>query len=405
MKTTLIFSVRTWLFFIIFLSCFACDKENNSLLNPLSNSQSATSITDDVKEAKASYEDLILQQTKSRQSADDKKKIKTKKKAVYWDEAHMENIIGEQRLVIPFTLEEEVYFQREDGQRNPYSQSAYFTASKKNGKYEFEVILQIPDLKFSLYAKRMEDFSGTILVEDALGNFIRGYKLRDGQSYDIVIKESSPNGRVRDLTYCTTIDWYSCASATGGANWTCRPLYTETVCETTPSSGGGGATYGSIGTWTPTGSGGSSTYTVASPSNTAPINNGRMCPPTTGSFRRVGDDWFVNIDNVGLSAKHSAFEARWVTAVEPHTCFAIPAYDIPASTASVAITNAINYARERVVADLNAGLIGTNPDVMRLRLNMYIESSLQRSNPGYSYTKGTCGGASMPPPILGNYNC
>lgn len=399
---------KTAILSFFLLLFFSCDTERDTVVDSLSKSISANNMSVNIKEARASYEDLINRKSNFREAKKNEKKAKTSKKKLFWNEAHIQTINNQQRLVVPFQLDQEIYAQYADGARIPFSQTSYFTAYMKNGQYEYEIITEIPDLDFLLYAKKMADFSGTVLIEDTFGNFIKGYKIKNKLAYDLTVRESSPNGRLRDQVYCTTVDWYSCASGDGGSTWTCTRMYTEVVCET--SGGGGGTnTYGVIGDWTPTGGGGGDTgqYTMEPypDANSGYPPNRRLCVPSVSNIKRVGDDWFLNLDAVGLSVAHVAHPDRKVNGEVLHACFAIPAYDMPASAAAIAITNAINYARSRVYAEVASGVIGVNPNVMRTHLIEYIEESLGVSNPGYSFTKQTCPGANMPAPVKGRYEC
>lgn len=389
-------------FFLLFLACGEeKSPESNAIVNPISVSTLATNI----KEAQVTYDQSVAKSANLRQATSNKKSLKTRNKKVFWNEARIETINDEKRLVIPFELEDEIFVNLPDGQRLSYSQTSYFTAYKKNGAYKFEVITQLPDLDFLSYGKTMKDFSGTILIDDEAGNFLKGFKVKNRQYYPLSKPENSPNARKMDQAFCTTVDWFSCASANGGASWDCSYMYTETICD---SSGGSPvySSYGVTGQWTPMGggSGAQPDYSFA-PFPEPPANQGDLCPPSANNFKRVDNDWFINLNSVGLSVEHQAHPGRFINAEVVNACFSIPSYDMPASACSVAITNAINYARSRVGADLNSQTLAPNPTAMRMRLIQYIEESLGQSNPGYTFTKHTCPGSNMPTPVQGNYNC
>lgn len=146
------------------------------------------------------------------------------------------------------------------------------------GEGHAEVVLSIPDEDF-LRAGSAGDFTGTIIVEDWLGNFIKGYRLfKDGSYRDITSTGSMVKGGTEEgsafrapADNCGTTDWYSCAVV--GDQGHCTYMYSE------PNNCSGSG--GSIGTGSNGGGGGPRGGTISPGGYGHVASGGGSSRPTT----------------------------------------------------------------------------------------------------------------------------
>ncbi|MDQ1086405.1 hypothetical protein [Siphonobacter sp. SORGH_AS_1065] len=113
------------------------------------------------------------------------KNVKTLDKRIYWKDAYFQKIESEWKMIVPFTLQEEIYYKSANGLNFAYSNISFLTVMKKNGNYIYEIVTKIPDEDY-LNWEEGKKFSGTIFVEDIYGNFIKGFQTTaDQKTYRI----------------------------------------------------------------------------------------------------------------------------------------------------------------------------------------------------------------------------
>jgi hypothetical protein len=202
-------------FFLLFLS-IACDRDATEITN--TSNFDELSLNEIVKD----YNSRLNDNSNARTSHD--KREKTLKRLIKWEQYIPVIKNGEQRIVVPFTLEEEIYTNWMDGRVIPYGSLTSLVVLKANDKYDYEVVTKYPDSDWLLGKSRK--FTGQILVEDINGNFVKGYDYKNGE-----IRPVSKGSSKAKATYekvCSYIDWYTCGSA-GGVFYGCNFNYTEEV--------------------------------------------------------------------------------------------------------------------------------------------------------------------------------
>ncbi|MCE6989634.1 hypothetical protein [Dyadobacter sp. CY323] len=152
------------------------------------------------------------------------KREKTLNRLVRWDQYISVLKDKEQRIVVPFTLEEEIFTNWMDGKVIPYSSLTSLVVSKKNGEYNYEVVTKYPDEDW--LKRKSTKFSGQIIVEDINGEFIKGYEYKKNEIQPIV--KTLKNERTTYEKVCSYINWYTCVSS-NGVFYGCNFNYTEEI--------------------------------------------------------------------------------------------------------------------------------------------------------------------------------
>ena len=124
-------------------------------------------------------------------------------------------------MIIPFRLEDELFEKMPDGQMIAYSDLTWFVVSKTNNKYEYEIVTRYPDLDWQ--QGKSNSFTGTIIVEDINGDFIKGYAYKGSEIRKVT--RGLANGRTQERV-CNYIDHYSCGSR-GNISYGCTLDRTE----------------------------------------------------------------------------------------------------------------------------------------------------------------------------------
>ncbi|WP_254561813.1 hypothetical protein [Dyadobacter diqingensis] len=200
MKKILI--LLAFLFFSI-----SCQNKDEKIID------NATSRNDfDISQVKSGYEnEMLITSKNARKTAGDKSESTTKRK-LDWSKSYTQTLGGIKRLIVPFTLEQEIYLKRADSSVVAYSETTWFTVSKKNDKYVYEIVTKIPDRDW--LEGKTERYSGQVIVEDVQGNFLRGYYAKNGWLRDIL--KGDAKARTNE-TVCAWTQWFTCVSF--GTSW------------------------------------------------------------------------------------------------------------------------------------------------------------------------------------------
>lgn len=149
--------------------------------------------------------------------------------------------------MVPFTLEEDIYIKLDDSLMVPYTDLTELRASKVNGKYEFEVVTEIPD-KDCIRGNQDLSFSGWVFVEDINGNLKEATYTKNGKVAHGTKVESGARTAAPICLMSDKIDWYTCPVVDGTVIYmSCSYMYTEDICYVWGETGGSGSTGGSGG--------------------------------------------------------------------------------------------------------------------------------------------------------------
>lgn len=229
----------------------------------LESSTPPVSVDFSISEAQAAY-NAELSDNRAEKGRKNKSE-KTSKRKVRWEEAEERyRNDGSKTLMVPFTLDEDVYIKLDDSLMVPYSDLTELRASKVNGKYEFEVVTEIPD-KECIRGNPDLSFSGWVFVEDINGNLKETTYTKNGKVAYGTRVEPGARAATAVCLMGDKIDWYSCPVVDGHVIYhSCQFMYTEDVCYAWGTTGSTGGTGGSGGTVT-NGSTAGGVYIVGGP--------------------------------------------------------------------------------------------------------------------------------------------
>jgi hypothetical protein len=151
---------------LISIFIYGCKDMTDNKAKVLSNEVKLNSIS--IMNIKADYESKMG----SIRVEGGNKNVKTTRRKLYWDNVRKISKDNEQKLIVPFVLDEEIYAKFPDSSHVAYSSIATFIVSESKGKYYYEVATYFPDLEW--LQNRTKPFSGRIVVEDINGNFLKG---------------------------------------------------------------------------------------------------------------------------------------------------------------------------------------------------------------------------------------
>lgn len=199
-------------FLLLILSLFtviACDNRLD-VKNSFENEKIDLSSISDVRK---DYEEKISKPNNLRGGK--KRKEKVKDKLLQWDKSYTIGEGNKQRIVVPFTLKDEIYTKLPDSTVVPYSSISSFLVSGKKGAYTYEIATQLPDLEW--LKNKSKPFTGKIVIEDINGNFVKGYRYKSGgEIIPLTSTESDENQRTSAIVMmCDITDWYTCVFVDG----------------------------------------------------------------------------------------------------------------------------------------------------------------------------------------------
>lgn len=93
---------------------------------------------------------------------------KTTRRVMNWKDSYVVKTDEGEKLIVPFRLEEEIFFEELGGYRPSYSSLTYFIVSKEKDSYTFETATYITDYPNDT-VKETKNWTGKVIVEDAQG--------------------------------------------------------------------------------------------------------------------------------------------------------------------------------------------------------------------------------------------
>lgn len=155
-----------------------------------------------------------------------------------WNSARVKQLSVGEAVVVPLTFSENLYVKRGDNESalsiNDISYLLLYKGMDK--EMHTEVVISVPDIDYMNSSGSKKPFSGTVIVEDWKGDFVKGYKYADREIR--ALSHPLANASSAKVS-CITVDWYSCVSNGDGGMMTCTYDYTETVCEGNGEGPGG----------------------------------------------------------------------------------------------------------------------------------------------------------------------
>ncbi len=176
-----------------------------------------------IEMAKENYQKVITESNRFRKSGG--KSEKTNLRKLQWNQAYFLKTKNEKKLVVPFSLDSEIYMVQKDSTVIPYSKTTWFVVVMRQGRMGFELITKIPDKEFLV--NPTQKFTGVIVVENLFGDFIKGYQVGSRKVKKLINKAN--NLRTTVSYECDLVDWYSCASV-NGIGYGCSYNYTSSYC-------------------------------------------------------------------------------------------------------------------------------------------------------------------------------
>lgn len=225
---------------ICLLSIYSCRKPDDFVaLDQVSAEFDMTEVID-------SYKKEMSDLPKLRSATD--KAARTNFRKMRWDEAYTVFTEDGNKMIVPFSLEEELFLKNKSDSVISYGASTFFIVSNKNGKYEYETATYISEDTDSP-SQITKEWSGRIIIETARGEFKKTLLIKNGKIIEEGVK-SLNNGRV-NTPACYYIVWWSCAYIPDmGYSAPCIFMHDEELCYEVylPSGGGGvGGGYGNNG--------------------------------------------------------------------------------------------------------------------------------------------------------------
>lgn len=216
---TKIFTVLT-----LIIAIHACKAPTDELNNTRESLHSAAF---EIAKIKLDYEIEMSKVINLKTTGKDKRE-KTLKRKLRWDESYSVNTLNGEKIIVPFSLEDELFFMDRYGNRSSYSSSTFFLVSKKGNKNDFELATYISDVPDDP-TKITRYWSGQIVIENAQGDFKAAYKVENGTIVAEGFNDIS-NGRISYMD-CRQVEYWSCAWVPSiGYYAPCVYMYTAIFC-------------------------------------------------------------------------------------------------------------------------------------------------------------------------------
>ncbi len=277
-----------------------------------------------------------------------------------------------------------------------------YTDSLQN--YHAELVSTTPDQDYINNVNG--NFSGTVIIQNWNGDFLRGYKYKDGNIYNVSLPSSTSDGQTEvnvqapvEVTTCDVIDWYTCVSSVlDDVGTLCTFDHTQTVgCYTTSWNGdaseeGGTSVSGSSMMYISKASGG-----ISPAPNTWNLyvqpgaTTGKLCG--TYSWTTIGDAWYAQLYPAGFSLVGDGYnKGNLISFILPDACFQFGKYNVATTyQANQALNAAWNYAVDKVLADANCcDILGDM--TVKQNFTKYIRAYLQQNYPGATFNPSGCAG-------------
>lgn len=240
---------KTCFLFVLIVLCGAVVIHSCKQTTDISEQPSYVHGEFEISSVKKSYSETMEKPVPYR--TQDDKAWKTTKRTMNWKDSYVVKTDEGEKLIVPFRLEEEIFFEEHGGYRPSYSSSTFFIVSKEKGSYTFETATYITDYPGDSL-KQTENWTGKVIVEDAQGQFVKAFQYRDGKIESWGTKSKSA-ARTMYQT-CWYLSQWSCSYiAAIDTYFPCLFMYGESVCfESVPYGGtgggsSGGGTYGTVG--------------------------------------------------------------------------------------------------------------------------------------------------------------
>ncbi|WAC12425.1 hypothetical protein [Dyadobacter pollutisoli] len=203
---------------------YACKNPSDHLLNGLTN---VPGNGFDLNNVKNDYAKAMTMVSVLKVTGKDKRD-KTNKRKLRWNEAYTIETPNGQKMIVPFSLEEEIFILGRNRIYDSYGASSFFIVSKNGTGHDFEIATYVEDEEKSM-ADPSAKWSGQVIVEDELGNFVKAVGIENGA----IVSEGSiqgPNGRT--LGYdCRLVEYFSCAYIPDiGYYAPCQYMYSTLFC-------------------------------------------------------------------------------------------------------------------------------------------------------------------------------
>ncbi|MCF0075613.1 hypothetical protein LZD49_34390 [Dyadobacter sp. CY261] len=171
------------------------------------------------------------------------KRERTLKRQILWEDAYSIKTTSGEKLVVPFTLENEIFVNGSSENRRSYSSMTRLLVSKNGDKYDFQTATYIADYHRDP-SKVTKEWSGQIIVENALGDFVDGFYVDNGKVTGYAVK-GNPNSRTNILS-CFWIEYWSCSYVSYvGYFAPCLFMYSSSECFSVTPAAYSAATNGS----------------------------------------------------------------------------------------------------------------------------------------------------------------
>ena len=172
-------------------------------------------------------------------------------KYLNWQQAGLQQFSFGLGLVVPVDYPEGYQVLGDKGYSRSLSQLSYAVVKpQSNGSYALQVVTTLPDQQY-LASEVPKVFTGTVLVEDWKGNYLKGFRyttegVRPLLNYTDEATSESKEGSnslrtetTNDFATCYYMDYYSCAMDGEEIMYeTCQFMYSEFICEEPQESGG-----------------------------------------------------------------------------------------------------------------------------------------------------------------------
>ena len=213
-------TIGSKLLFLIFIVA-AC---KTSKRHAHGNTGSLPRIGFDMRKVRSDYEKEMAVVSRMKITHKDKRE-KTLKRKLNWQKGYSIQTTEGEKMRIPFSLEEDLFFYDRYGHGTSYTAWTFFIVSKKDKNYDFELVTYIDDIPEDP-TKFTPNWSGQIIIENVQGDFKKAYFVDNG----ITVGEESSQPDYQRTLYqnCRRIEYWSCAYPP--CSTPCLLMYTVLMC-------------------------------------------------------------------------------------------------------------------------------------------------------------------------------
>jgi hypothetical protein len=194
------------LFFVITTSC--------SDEPPSIQSRSDGSLNHYILDARKAHEDIVANLAKDHPS-EGRVNVSIRGqlvKTALWDRARVVSLSVGPAVVVPLIFDSSMYAEvPESGWKIAINEATYLMVYKGSDQtMHSEIVTTLPD-KAYVESTTRDVFTGTSVIEDWRGNFIKGYRYTSNGFSRISRNTQSSTGKVA----CVITDWYNCVTVLG----------------------------------------------------------------------------------------------------------------------------------------------------------------------------------------------